>query len=193
MSDQPNHVRRAIEEDVAIVAYDPVWPRLFEEEVRHLRACLPDDLVGRIEHFGSTAVPGLVAKPIIDMLVEVASLEAVRGRIAPILKQQGYEFLWRPTALGNNDIGYAWFIKRDAAGNRTHHIHMLEKASRDWDRLLFRDYLIEHPAEADAYAALKRRIAAEYADDRLAYAKAKSGYIDRITRKARHYHEARQR
>ncbi|MEI2762553.1 GrpB family protein [Methanothrix soehngenii] len=69
-----DRVRRAVQEDIAIEPYSPEWPRLFLEEKEHLLTCLPSELIGRIEHFGSTAVPGLAAKPIIDMLVEVASL-----------------------------------------------------------------------------------------------------------------------
>jgi len=76
-------VLAAVQEDVAIAAYDPRWPQLFEDERDHLLVCLPRDLVGRPEHFGSTAVPGLAAKPIIDMLVEVASLERAKREIVP--------------------------------------------------------------------------------------------------------------
>jgi len=90
-------IARVVQEHVAVVAYDPIWPRLFEEERDHLRWCLPRDLVKRIEHFGSTAVPGLAAKPIIDILVEVADLEETRRRIAPLLEAQGYDYLWRPS------------------------------------------------------------------------------------------------
>lgn len=78
--------------------YDPEWPRAFEREAAHLRACLPADLIGRIEHFGSTAVPGLAAKPIVDMLVEVSSLAEVTARVVPIPEAQGYDYFWRPTA-----------------------------------------------------------------------------------------------
>ena len=188
MGEQPDYARRAADEAVAVVPYDPDWPRRFEEEARRLRDCLPAELIGRIEHFGSTAVPGLAAKPIIDMLVEVTSLEAVRDRIAPILEARGYEFFWRPSAAGETDIAYAWFIRRDAAGRRTHHVHMLEKDAKDWERLLFRDYLTEHPETAAEYAALKQRLAAEHPDDRRAYASAKTDFIVRTTREAkRHY------
>lgn len=190
MTEQSTHVERALHEDVAIAPYDPAWPQRFEEEKRYLLELLPEDLTGRIEHFGSTAVPGLAAKPIVDMLVEVASLEAVQDVIAPVLQARGYEFFWRPTALGNTDIGYAWFIKRDADGNRTHHIHMLEENSPYWERLLFRDYLIAHPEVAQEYAALKFRCASEHGHDRKAYAKAKSDFIARVTRMAERYYAA---
>ncbi len=190
MSKQPDYVKRALAEDVDVVPYDPAWPQLFAEEKRHLRECLPQELIGRIDHFGSTAVPHLAAKPIVDVLVEVVSLDAVRKEIAPILERQGYEFFWRPTARGNTDVGYTWFIKRDANGRRTHHIHMLEKGWEYDRRLLFRDHLIRHPSVASAYAAFKRRLAAEHAHNRSAYASEKSDYIDRIIEEAKQYQEA---
>ena len=88
---------------------------VFRREKEHLLSCLPTDLVGRIEHFGSTAVPGLAAKPVVDMLVEVADLEATRARIAPVLEAQGYDYFWRPTHGDDGPPFYAWFIKRDPA------------------------------------------------------------------------------
>lgn len=179
------HVRRAAREHVEIVPYDPGWPRLFEEERRYLRAILPPHLIGRIEHFGSTAVPGLAAKPIVDILVEVPSLRTVRTTLAPLLQAHGYEFFWRPSWRNENEPAYTWFIKRAADGTRSHHIHMLEPDSAEWERLSFRDYLIAHPDVAREYEALKLRVAAECGDDRLAYAKAKTAFVRRITRLAR--------
>jgi GrpB-like predicted nucleotidyltransferase (UPF0157 family) len=90
-------VARVVKEEVAVVPYDPIWPRLFEEEKRHLLKCLPPGLVGRIEHFGSTAVPGLPSKPIVDILVEVTDQDETRQRIAPVLEGQGYDYFWRPS------------------------------------------------------------------------------------------------
>jgi GrpB-like predicted nucleotidyltransferase (UPF0157 family) len=185
MNAKPRHVERALQERVEIVSYDPTWPGLFAQEATHLRALLPAELIGRIEHFGSTAVPGLAAKPIIDMLVEVRSMEDVAQRIAPLLQAQGYEFFWRAPEHGLPGMNYAWFIRRDAAGRRTHHIHFLEAGSSEWERLLFRDYLRTHPDAARAYGELKRRIAAEYPDDRIAYAKAKTDFVAEAMRAAR--------
>jgi GrpB-like predicted nucleotidyltransferase (UPF0157 family)/GNAT superfamily N-acetyltransferase len=79
-------LRRVVREDVVIEPYDARWPELFEREQAHLRNALPEPLVRRIEHFGSTAVPGLAAKPVIDMLVEVADLELTRQQVVPILE-----------------------------------------------------------------------------------------------------------
>src|SRR5437588_7648173 len=114
-------ISRLTREDVVLVPYDPRWPELFRHEKEHLLACLPNELVRRVEHFGSTAVPGLAAKPIVDMLVEVTDLAATRERIVPILERQGYEYFWRPTHGDDGPPLYAWFIKRDpATGVRTH-------------------------------------------------------------------------
>lgn len=184
-STPPEHVTRALRERIEIVPYDPDWPRRFEEEVARLRALLPSESIGRIEHFGSTAVPGLAAKPIVDMLVEVPSMSEVAQRIAPLLQQGGYEYFWRPKEPGLPGIAYAWFIRRDEEGRRTHHIHCLEKGSSEWERLVFRDYLIAHPEIAAEYAALKQRIAAESPEDRVAYAQAKGDFIARVMRLAR--------
>lgn len=185
MRPTPRHVERALHEPVEIVPYDPAWPALFAEEAAHLRALLPAELIGRIEHFGSTAVPGLAAKPIIDMLVEVRSMEDVAQRIAPLLQAEAYEFFWRAPEHGLPGMDYAWFIRRDAAGRRTHHIHFLEAGSSEWERLLFRDYLRAHPEAARAYGALKLRIAAEHPDDRVAYARAKTRFVREAMQAAR--------
>jgi GrpB-like predicted nucleotidyltransferase (UPF0157 family) len=170
-------VRRLVAEAIAVVDYDPRWPASFAAERDRLRACLPGELLGRIEHFGSTAVPGLAAKPIIDLLIEVSSLAETKRRIVPLLVGQGYEYLWRPS--WGNDVPpfYAWFIRRDQTGQRTHHLHMIEKDFAHWDRLGFRDYLINHPDQAAEYGALKRRLAAEHPHDRVAYTEGKGSFI----------------
>src|SRR5262245_30582320 len=108
-------IQRLVHEEVSIVPYDPAWPEAFAAEKAHLLASLPGDVIRRVEHFGSTAVRGLAAKPIVDILVEVTSLEVTRARIVPILESQGYEYLWRPTHGDDGPPFYAWFIKRDAA------------------------------------------------------------------------------
>jgi GrpB-like predicted nucleotidyltransferase (UPF0157 family) len=182
-------IERVLQEQVSLVPYDPKWPRMFEEEKQHLRSCLPAELLGSIEHFGSTAIAGLAAKPIVDMLVEVRSLEEAKTRIVPVLEAQGYDYFWRPTRGDDVPPFYAWFIKRNAAGVRTHHIHMVEKDFDQWERLLFRDYLIEHPKVAKEYEALKMRLAEDYPNDRVAYTNGKTDYVVRVTQLAREYYK----
>lgn len=178
-------IRRVLRDEIAIVSYDPQWPEIFAHEKAHLLSCLPNDLIRRIEHFGSTAVPGLAAKPIVDMLVEVTSLEETKRRIVPVLEAQGYDYFWRPTWGDSTPPFYAWFIKRDAAGRRTHHIHMVEHDFEHWERLWFRDYLIAYPAAAHEYQQLKMRLAAKHPNDREAYTEAKREFVVRVTGEAK--------
>ena len=178
-------IARLIREHVEIVPYDPTWLDLFSREKAHLLAVLPSDVVRRIEHFGSTAVPGLSAKPIVDMLIEVSSLDDVKARVVPVLQAEDYDYVWRPTSGEDVPPWYAWFIKRDAAGARTHHIHMVEADFPHWDSLAFRDYLRAHPNVSAEYAALKRRLATEFPNDRVAYTEGKREFIERVTAMAR--------
>ncbi len=180
-------IQRAVRELISIEPYDETYPERFAAEKQHLRDCLPAELLGRIEHFGSTAVPGLAAKPIIDMLVEVTNLEQTRQRIAPVLEQQGYDYFWRPTFGDDVPPFYAWFIKRDPdSGLRTHHIHMLESDFQEhWDRLFFRDALRVRPDLAREYERLKTSLAACSPNDRVAYTEGKTEFIRRVTREAK--------
>lgn len=180
-------VRRVTKEEIAIVPYDRSWPGQFRAERALLLARLPRELILRVEHFGSTAVPGLAAKPIVDMLVEVTDVQAARERIAPILESQAYECFWRPVRGDEGPPWYPWFIKRDPlTRERTHHIHMLDGSFaeiRDW--LLFRDYLIAHPETAIEYEALKRQLAAHYRHDRVRYTEAKTAFVAAVTERGR--------
>src|SRR5437763_5190160 len=183
MSPLEERIQRARHEDVAVVRYYSRWPKLFQLEAAHLLACIPQGLIRRIEHFGSTAVPGLAAKPIVDMLVEISSLRAARTEIAPILRAQGYDYFWRPTYRDDVPPWYAFFIKRAKSGIRTHHIHMVTRRRtfhEHWDRLLFRDYLIAHPATAREYEHLKAELAAAHPRDRVAYTRGKAAFISQV-------------
>lgn len=180
-----------LQEEVSIAPYDPAWPGMFEEEKQHLLECLPQDLIRRIEHFGSTAVPGLRAKPIVDMLVEVSSLEETKAKVAPLLEAEGYDYFWRPSHGDDGPPFYAWFIKRNSDGIRTHHIHMVESDFEHWDRLLFRDYLIENPETAKEYEALKMRLARDYPNDREAYTNGKTEFVVRLTEIAKGYYRSK--
>jgi GrpB-like predicted nucleotidyltransferase (UPF0157 family) len=180
MSAGDDAVSRARAEPVELVDYDPGWPEDFSAEAAHLRHLLASLPIGRIEHIGSTAVPGLSGKPIVDLMVEVPDYETVRQRIAPILRRAGYEFFWRPVTPGDVEIDYAWFLKRDAAGRRSHHVHMAPPGSRYWDRVTFRDRLRADPTLAADYASVKRAALTGSGGDRAAYARAKGGFIRRV-------------
>jgi GrpB-like predicted nucleotidyltransferase (UPF0157 family) len=187
MESLEQRIARVLEEEIKIVPHDPAWPELFRQEKEHLLASLPRKLVRRIEHFGSTAVPGLAAKPIVDMLVEVTDLGETRIRIVPVLEAQGYDYFWRPTHGDDVPPFYAWFIKRDPQTRaRTHHIHMVERNfQQHWDQLLFRDYLIQHADVAREYERLKLGLAMKYKHDRLAYTNGKGAFIADVMRQVK--------
>jgi len=174
-------IEEAIREEISIAPYQPEWPNLYEKEATFLRRKLPKSVVIKIEHFGSTAVLGLAAKPVIDVLVQVSSLTETQQQLVPILEAEGYDYFWRTDV----SPAYAWFIKRDVGGKRTHHIHMVEADSQLWDRLYFRDYLREFPKEAKRYAELKQLLAAKHPHDRLAYTAGKAEYVIAITERAK--------
>lgn len=175
-------IARAVSEEIYIEQYNELWPKLFEEEKRYLEKILPESIILRIEHFGSTAVEGLPSKPIIDMLIEVSSLEETRDKIVPILESKGYDYFWRPEFDG--PPYYAWFIKRGEDGKRTHHIHMVESDSKLWDRLYFRDYLRMFPDVAAKYATIKTDLSKKYPNDRIEYTKGKTDFVVAVTQKA---------
>jgi GrpB-like predicted nucleotidyltransferase (UPF0157 family) len=177
-------IEEAIREEISIVPYNPEWPILFEKENEFLRHKIPQSLIGRVEHFGSTAIPGLAAKPIIDILVEVGSLEETRKKIVPLLESEGYDYFWRT----DSQPPYCWFIKRNAEGKRTHHIHMVEADSRLWERLHFRDYLKEFASEAKRYEELKRSLSAKHPNDRIAYTEGKAAFVESVTESAKRYY-----
>lgn len=186
-----DRIKRVLQEEVSLVSYDPAWAQMFAEEERHLRGCLPSRLVRRIEHFGSTAIPGLASKPIVDVLVEVVSLEDTKARIAPVLEAQGYDYFWRATHGEAGPPFYAWFIKRNSAGVRTHHVHMVERDFEHWDRLLFRDYLIAKPEIAREYETLKFALARDYPNDRVAYTEGKTEFVLRVTQEAKEFYDSK--
>jgi GrpB-like predicted nucleotidyltransferase (UPF0157 family) len=165
----------------------PRWPVLYAEEERFLHKVLPADLVERIAHIGSTAIPGCSAKPVIDIQVEVTSEARVKREVVPLMQAHGYEFIWRPT-IGERAPFYAWFIRRNEHGHRTHHIHMVEPDSASEDRILFRDHLRTHAHDLQRYETLKQALSTVYPNDRDSYTKGKSDFIASIVRKARKHH-----
>ena len=155
---------------VRIVPYDPNWPARFEEEHAALAPAIGDWVVGGIHHVGSTAVPGLEAKPIVDILVGVRGLEESRScfdRLAAL----GY--LYAPYLAEEMH----WFCK-PSPSRRTHHLHLVPAdSSRFRDELAFRDYLRSDHDVAREYGALKRDLAKELEHDREAYTAAKADFI----------------
>jgi GrpB-like predicted nucleotidyltransferase (UPF0157 family) len=168
-------------DEVVIVEYDPRWSPMFEEEAARVANVLSKDLVVRVDHIGSTAVPGLAAKPIIDLLVSVHSLVAAKQVAISPLEELGYAY-W----FNNPDPQRMFFVKGlPPNGPRTHHIHIVELGSILLERLMFRDYLREHPDEALRYAQLKRYLAEQFPTDREAYTSGKAEYVQSVIQKVR--------
>lgn len=169
-------------DEVELVSHDPSWPARYEAEAERLAAALPAGLVLRMEHFGSTAVPGLIAKPVIDILVAVSDIEEARAEAVAPLEALGYAF-W----ADNPRRDRLFFVKGlpPRAPRRTHHVHMMEPSAAMWDMLLIRDILREDPEEAARYAGLKRELAVRHRRDREAYTAAKSAYLAAMLARAR--------
>jgi GrpB-like predicted nucleotidyltransferase (UPF0157 family) len=158
---------------VRIVPYDPAWPAEFETERVRLEAVLAPWLTGAIHHVGSTSVPGLGAKPVIDILAEVASLVESRAAIEPLRELSYWWFPYQEERMN-------WFCK-PSPERRTHHLHLVVPGSGAWrEELAFRDALRAEPETAHAYEALKRRLADEHTHDREAYTVAKTAFVESV-------------
>ncbi len=167
-------------DEIEIVNYDPRWPVLFDDEAKRLRATLDPSLVVGLEHFGSTSIPGLSAKPIIDILIAVRSLADAQASFVKPLRNLDYVY-WAE----NPKQDRMFFVKGmpPFGSRRTHHVHVTEAQGEMWQRLAFRDYLRAHPEEAAIYEQLKRRLATEHRTDREAYTDAKSAYVESVMQK----------
>lgn len=162
----------AINEEVSLRAHDPAWAHAFELERERLQTLLPDVFVA-MEHIGSTAVPELAAKPIIDIMAAVESLVGVDGLIERLC-DNGYA---TSTEFNASLTDRKWLM-RWHDGHRTHHLHIVVAESAQWhDRLAFRDALRNEPALARRYAELKTDLAARRQADREAYTDAKSAFV----------------
>lgn len=160
---------------INIAPYDENWPLLYQAERDALaRACGP--LALAIEHVGSTSVPGLAAKPVIDILVVLRRHEDGVACVAP-LEALGYEY------RGANGITARHYFNKGRP--HSHHVHMLPEGHREITRLLgFRDHLRVHPEAARAYEGLKRDLARRFQDDRPSYTEAKSEFCASIWQQA---------
>jgi len=161
---------------ITVVPYDPAWPALFAQEEDRLRIPL-QDCIRAYHHIGSTSVPGLCAKPIIDMIGEAASLEAV-DECANVFEALGY------TAYGEFGIPERRLFCRDQNGVRTHHLHIFPAGHAQVARhLRFRDHLRANPEAAREYGELKMRLVAAHDGDREAYIEGKSPFIKDLDQK----------
>jgi GrpB-like predicted nucleotidyltransferase (UPF0157 family) len=164
---------------VFVVPYDQRWPSRFETERALLQPVLTSWLVADLEHIGSTAIPGLIAKPIIDIMAPVESLESSLAALPSLTDLQYNYFPYRADAMH-------WLCK-PSDSYRTHHLHLVPFNSALWnERIAFRDYLRAHPAVATEYGDLKRRLAGQYRFDREAYTDAKGAFVLRVLKLALH-------
>jgi GrpB-like predicted nucleotidyltransferase (UPF0157 family) len=161
------------EAPIELVEYTPRWVELFDIEREVLKRGLQNWLVGIPEHIGSTAVPSLAAKPIIDIMAPVASLKASIPAIEAA-SRVGYAYYpYKPEVMH-------WFCK-PSASNRTHHLHLVPFGSQLWqDRLAFRDALRASESLRTEYQALKQSLAQAHREDREAYTSAKGPFIERV-------------
>jgi GrpB-like predicted nucleotidyltransferase (UPF0157 family) len=164
---------------VEIVDYDPFWPQAYKNERRRILSVISHPGL-RVEHIGSTAVPGLAAKPIVDILIGVPDLREAMTCIAG-LRALGYEYV----PVVEVAMPYRRFLRKQRDGYRTHHVHILEPSHEAWDRhLIFRDHLRANPHDANEYEQLKRRLARRCRFDVAGYTHGKSEFVWTILRKA---------
>jgi GrpB-like predicted nucleotidyltransferase (UPF0157 family) len=163
--------------NIVVVPYNPAWPAMFQQEADKLSAVFGQACLA-IHHIGSTAIPGMRAKPIIDIMPVVPNLEQLET-LTPAMIQLGYE------PKGENGIpGRRYFVK-GADDHRTHHVHTYEPDNPEVIRhLSFRDYLIAHPEAAEQYASLKETLAQEYSHDIFGYMAGKDDFIKETLQKA---------
>ena len=166
---------------IKIVEYDDRWPHLFEKEKGILFNILGSEIALRIEHIGSTAIPGLSAKPTVDILIEIPK-NIEKDQIKKIMTRNKYIFM-------EEQSKHIMFVKGyspTGLEKESYHIHMgpADQAWL-WDRIYFRDYLRKNRSEAMQYESHKNELASRYKHDREAYTEKKADYIKRITELAK--------
>lgn len=163
-------------DEVVITAYNSEWPSAFLKEVLRMTEVLDMDSIVDIQHFGSTSIPGLAAKPVIDIMVGFRQMEAAY-RSLPVWAPLGYNYEEEISVPGGR-----LFLRKHPW---THHLHLVEYGSEHWCKpILFRDYLRLHPEERAAYEELKRRNAERFKTERSLYTAAKSNYVTSVLSKA---------
>ena len=165
---------------VEIAEYDPKWVMLYRNEKGKIQAAI-GHVAGAVEHIGSTAVPGLGAKPIIDIMVAIRLLSEADKCLEP-LRSIGYEY--QP----QHEVSMPerrFFSKGEPPIEQHYHLHMVEKRSEFWKQhLAFRDYLRTHPEKARQYYELKKKLASAYGSDREGYTEAKTQFIESVVNEA---------
>jgi GrpB-like predicted nucleotidyltransferase (UPF0157 family) len=163
---------------IKIVSYDEGWPAAFRRQRARVESALRPWLVGRVEHIGSTSVPGLPAKPIIDMLARIPAYET--AGIVDAMADIG----WAHAPEPGDEPNRKWSFCFPDAAWRSHHLHIYEAASASWPPLLaLRDHLRRHPEDAAEYGRIKTALAAVDPHDRLRYRAGKAPFIEEVLRR----------
>lgn len=163
-------------ESIHIVTYDQTWPEKFEKEKELIQTTIGSYITGGIHHVGSTSIPELSAKPIIDIMVGVESLEKAKPCIELLTKIDYQYYPYKPDTM-------IWFCK-PSPEHRTHHLYLIETTNPEFKaRLAFRDYLRNHPQERKEYEELKTQLAEKFTNDREAYTQAKTEFVETILKK----------
>lgn len=163
---------------IRIVDHDPAWAPRAAAELQRVAAALGPEVAVHLEHVGSTAVPGLAAKPILDLLVGVDALDPRERYVTP-LEGLGYLFAFAADSPDRH------FFAKPPERPRAFHLHVCRSGGAvEHAHLAVRDYLRAHPDEAEAYAAVKRAVAARHPQDRLAYIEGKHDHVVALERRA---------
>lgn len=165
---------------ILLQEHNPDYRDWYEEERESLAGLLKDYGIFRISHIGSTSVPGLLAKPIVDILLELENGYDMKG-VSGILRRNGWIVMTEDDAARTIDLNKGYTPKGFA--EKVYHLHV--KPPGDWGELYFRDYLREHADAAGEYERLKRELKKKFEHDRDAYTDAKSGFVQTCTQRAR--------
>lgn len=164
--------------EVRVEAYNKQWPRLFKDEMERILPILKDEIIAA-HHIGSTSIPGMWAKPIIDILLEVKDIAKIDD-YNNLMNELGYE------PRGELGIpGRRYFSRESPVDVRTHHIHAFQSGDHNIERhLAFKEYMIAHPEDARSYSELKKRLAKKYPRDIDSYIAGKEKFVDEMESKA---------
>ncbi len=159
---------------VKLLPFNKNWAKSFEKEKKHLTSKLKD-LVVDIQHIGSTSIPGMTAKPIVDIAIGVKTMKGSK-KFIKILESAGYKFI---NHFGNLNT-HLFFVKGEES-NRTHYIHLIKYQGKIWQHnMFFRDYLSKNKSAAKKYINLKQKLAVQFVDKRKLYTAAKGNFIKDI-------------
>lgn len=162
---------------VRLVKHNPNWKKLFEKEKDILLQKFPNKIL-EVSHGGSTALPTIPAKPILDMFARVASL-SVADTMKEELERLGYEY------LGEEGVPERRLAVKGSSETRTHHLQLVEENSKEWkNHIILREYYLQHPEVALQYAKLKQRLAKQFPEDRKSYTSSKDAFIKSVLNKA---------